>query len=934
MFKLKFSTRLIFGIVLLELIVFSLLTWNNNRLIQKSQRNFTEQSIKNKTVLLSQMLLLVSNQSEKDWRQELESHLNVMEHGLNLVYIVLYNDEEDIIAQSGLVVEDKKTTDKPDYDNLLNLDRLDVEEFIYEQGRYLGFIRMGYDLSNIKKDTNNLIQQNTLLSLVTSLLTVLLTLLAGLFLVRRLRHLEVGALALQHDVFNYRIPVHDNSSDELSNLAKIFNQLAVSLEEGRDKLETEKQNSLQESRRLTTVLKTINAFVWEADPSNGQLTHISDDIVAYFGYEQSTWLEANFLAHYVHLEDYAPLYKLLTTQYCIDKQPTVLDFRFMNKQGRYHWLRNTSTVEHNEQGKVIRILGMFWDVTADKQAAEQLRESAAVFENTAEAVIITDKQQKITAVNPAFTKITGYHADEAIGSTPRILYQQRKERYFYTQMWYLAEARNNWQGEVYNQKKNGDLFPAWQNINAIKDDEGKIVNYIFSFSDIGSLKATEQHLEHLEGHDPLTDLPNRILFNQHLENILPYAHHNNQEIAILLIDLDRFKNINDSLGHHAGDRVIKTVAKRFGRCLKQRSYLSRIGGDEFTCLIEGDDMHAQASITAQALIDVLNNSISITQQDIFVTASIGISVYPHDGTTVQTLMQNADIAMYRAKEHGRNQYSIYTSQLTTDVVRRLSMETELRRALERDEFTVYYQPKVNLKTGHLSGAEALIRWIHPKDGMVSPAHFITLAEEVGLISAMDEWVLYKACHQTQQWLESGIKDFCIAVNLSHKQANRRNITEIIQDALDTSGLPSHALELEITEGFIMHNAEAAIANFKAFKRIGAQLAIDDFGTGYSSLSYLKSLPIDTLKIDQSFVRDIDTNKDDRAIVQTIINLAQNLNLKVIAEGVENPAQLRYLMQHNCDTIQGYYFSRPVPADEFKKLFEIDFYERIKSAQSE
>jgi diguanylate cyclase (GGDEF)-like protein/PAS domain S-box-containing protein len=937
MLKFKFSTRLILGILLLEFIILGLLTWHSVYLITETQRVFSLQSIQDKNTLLTQMLLLAYKNAPDKMTPFTDTYLKnilrLMEDELNLVYLHIYNNRGEKISPTGPVDSQGIRIDYAYNGDVIQTGRFDSEQFLYANGQYLGFIRTGYDISNEQLETKKRVKNSLLFYGLAVVLAWLLTLLSGLLLVRRLGHLEAGALALQRGWLEYRIPVNEGCHDELNRLARAFNNLASHLEISQQKLKIEQQNLIQESLRLNTVLSSTKAFVWEAEPRNGQLTYISDDIAQHFGHSQSAWLSANFLAHQVHLEDYTALYQILTTQYSLDNQPKELVFRLNDSAGQTHWLRSNSTVDKDERGKIQQVLGIFWDITADKQAAKQLRQSAALFENTAEAVIITDNQQKILAVNPAFGKITGYTGDEVLGRTPRILYQRRKEKFFYSQMWYLVEARACWQGEVYNQRKNGQLFPAWQNINAIYDDDNKIIQYIFSFSDISSLKETEQNLEHLAGHDPLTDLPNRILFNQHLENSIPYAQHNNQEIAILMIDLDRFKNINDSLGHHMGDEVIKNVAKRFSRCLDPHMHLARIGGDEFVCMIEGANMHNQAVITAKKLLHALKPAIAIMRQDVFVGASIGISVYPHDGTTMQTLIQNADTAMYRAKEHGRNQYSFYTSQLTADAMRRLSMETELRRALERDEFSLYYQPKIALASAHLAGAEALIRWIHPREGMVSPAHFIQLAEEVGLIEAMDEWVLYKACEQTQQWLQQGVKNFSIAVNLSHKQANRRNIRQIVLDALHTSGLPASALELEITEGFIMHNAEAAISNFKAFKEMGAQLSIDDFGTGYSSLSYLKKLPIDALKIDQSFVRDIHVNKDDRAIIQTIINLAHNLRLKVIAEGVENVEQLRYLQQHHCDSIQGYYFSRPLPASEFAHLFQTDFKRIISQAQS-
>ncbi len=561
-----------------------------------------------------------------------------------------------------------------------------------------------------------------------------------------------------------------------------------------------------------------------------------------------------------------------------------------------------------------QFIGILRDVSERRQGEERLRQSAKVFESTADGVSITDAAGNMIAVNRAFTVITGYTEAEALGRNPRILKSGRHHQPFYQAVWNSIAQAGSWSGEIWNRRKNGEIYPEWLTISSVTDEAGRLTNYVGVFSDISQIKQSEAERERLAHFDPLTELPNRLLFNARLDHAIQRAERENSLLTLLFIDLDRFKNINDALGHPAGDRVLQDVARRLSHCGRAEDTVSRLGGDEFAMALEGQGSATQASGMADKLLAALTLPFDLDGQAVFVGASIGISIYPADGKDAATLLKNADAAMHQSKDDGRNTFRFYNAAMTRAARERLTLETNLRRAIEQQEFLVYYQPQIDVSSGNILGVEALVRWDHPASGLIAPDRFIPLAEETGLIVPLGEWVLFTACTQARAWLDDPDQPtLSVAVNLSPRQFRQPNLAAHVRAVLEACGLPAALLELEITESAIMDNPGQAIATLQALKDLGITISIDDFGTGYSSLAHLKRFPIDKLKIDQSFIRDIPRDHSDMEIAATIIAMARNLHLKVLAEGVETEEQLAFLQIHGCDAYQGYLRSRPVPA---------------------
>ncbi|MDO9227864.1 MAG: EAL domain-containing protein [Pseudomonadota bacterium] len=595
------------------------------------------------------------------------------------------------------------------------------------------------------------------------------------------------------------------------------------------------------------------------------------------------------------------------------------DFRILLPNGQARVVNGHAEATRDIGGKVIGLSGTLQDITQRKSREEKLRQAAVVFENTTEGVMITDAAGRIIAVNRSFSEITGYAEDQVVGQTGAFLKSGRHDEQFYASMWSAIRENGRWQGEIWNRRKNGDVFPEWLNISMVKDERGQIAQYVGVFSDISAMKESESRLDHLAHHDPLTSLPNRLLLNARMEHALARAHRGNTLLAVLFLDLDHFKNINDTLGHPIGDLLLQEVAQRLVQCVREEDTVARLGGDEFTILLEELDDSRFASSVAQKIIAVLAERFMLQGHEVFVTCSVGISIYPGDGGDITSLFKNADSALYRAKEQGRNNYQYYTEELTIRAMERLAMENDLRHALQRNELVLHYQPQVDLYNGCIIGMEALLRWQHPEIGLISPNAFIPLAEETGLIIPIGEWVLRTACARLKAWMDEGLPKIRMGVNLSSRQFNQNNLDEVVAAVLHDTGLPPDCLELELTERIIMQDAESTITILQKLRALGVQFSIDDFGTGYSSLSYLKRFPIDRIKIDQSFVREIISSAEDAAVSQAIISLAHSLNLKTVAEGVETAEQQEFLRTLQCDEIQGFHFSRPVPEQEISRL---------------
>jgi len=554
------------------------------------------------------------------------------------------------------------------------------------------------------------------------------------------------------------------------------------------------------------------------------------------------------------------------------------------------------------------------DVRQAKYKAEQeLHLTARVFESSMEAMAITDSESKILRVNKAFTDITGFKEHEIVGKTPEVLHSGRHNSDFFHDMWLSLGSNGYWCGEIWNRRKNGEVYPGWLTISAVHNSEGEVTHYISGATDLSAQKESEQRIQHLMYYDALTELPNRTLFRERFKKVMTRAQHEKKRVAFFHVDMDRFIAVNDTFGHRTGDRILKQVGSRLQASIKEHDIVARFTGDEFA--IAMPDLAEQECVEdlTKRLISAFSEPFNAFGNELFLTPNVGVSVFPDDSEHYDELVCFADTALHKIKRRGGGGYQLYEKAMNSDAADRMNTENALRRALERNEFIIYYQPQISMKTGNIIGLEALLRWQRPDMKLVPPNLFIPLLEENGLIVPVGEWVLKQACSDHLGWVKAGYNPGRIAVNLSALQFRNRNLVSTIKSVLNKVGCSPEILELEITESSVMDDPEFALETLNVCHDMGVRLAIDDFGTGYSSLSYLKRFPLDVLKIDQSFVSDIPEDEDDAAIIDTIIAMAHRLKLDVIAEGVENAAQAEFLREHGCDHVQGYYYGRPMPA---------------------
>jgi diguanylate cyclase (GGDEF)-like protein/PAS domain S-box-containing protein len=590
------------------------------------------------------------------------------------------------------------------------------------------------------------------------------------------------------------------------------------------------------------------------------------------------------------------------------------------KDGTAFWNEMSITPVFDANGVLTQFVGVQRDVSAHRQAEEQLILAAKVFEQSNEGIVITDAMNHIIKINPAFSAITGFSQAEVLGQNPRMLGSGCHDAAFFHAMWNALDTCGRWQGEVWNRHKDGALYLLSMSLSRVCDAAGRPTQYIASFSDITQRKEAESNMLRMAHFDPLTGLPNRALLSDRATHAFQEAHRNHESIALMFIDLDRFKNVNDSLGHRIGDALLMEVARRMKNTLREQDTVSRVGGDEFVLLLPDTDADGAAHL-AQKLVSSLRLPFQIGEHELLIGSSIGIALFPSDGTDFEALCKSADAAMYRAKQEGGNAFHFYTDEIQARSERVLSLENALRHALERGQMQLYYQPQKSFCGGRIFGAEALLRWQHPKLGLVSPGEFIPIAENSGLINSIGEWVLRTAVHQMRDWLDAGMAPITIAVNLSAVQFRQKNLLDLVSLILEEGGIPPQYLELELTESVASDDPLGAIAVMDKLNARGIRMSIDDFGTGYSSLSYLKRFKAYRLKIDKSFVHNITENAEDQAIVTAIISLASSLGMQTIAEGVETAAQMAFLRDKGCDEMQGYWLSWPLPAEQFKDFVE-------------
>jgi diguanylate cyclase (GGDEF)-like protein/PAS domain S-box-containing protein len=644
---------------------------------------------------------------------------------------------------------------------------------------------------------------------------------------------------------------------------------------------------------------------------------ISENITRVYGYSVDECLQPDWWSAGLHADDREQVQA--ERQRLFAEHRLTHEYRFHDRAGSIRWVRDDMRLLFDAAGKPSEVAGSWSDITTSHQANERQQLHAAALNSTRDAVMITDLDSRILYVNPAFTEITGYTETEIAGRNPNLLQSGRHDAAFYQAMWAKLRNHGHWQGELWNRRKNADVYPQWLTISAVRDARGQPTHYVAVMTDLTVVKRSEEQLEHLAHYDSLTGLPNRVLLRSLLQHALEKAQRLGHQVSLLFLNLDKFKTINDSLGHTAGDQLLLGVTDRLNRHLGGQHLLGRISADEFVIVLESlydpDDAEAIA-FDLRIALDM--PFILDGGHEVYARASIGISVFPQDGTTAHELLHHADTAVHRAKERGGNQIAFYTTELSARALAQLQMEAGLRRALKLRKFVLHFQPKVDIASGRITGAEALLRWQRPTQGMVYPSEFIPFAEKNGQIVAIGAWIIDEACRQIRAWNDAGLGDINVAVNVSARQFRSEELEKVVADALERHAVKAHQLTLELTESMLMDSPEQTIERLRRMKGNGLQLALDDFGTGYSSLAYLSRLPMDQLKIDRSFVVDIVTDRNAANIASSIIDLAHRMQLKVVAEGVENKAQLTYLGSNHCDEIQGYYFSKPVPPDEFAR----------------
>ena len=687
-------------------------------------------------------------------------------------------------------------------------------------------------------------------------------------------------------------------------------------------LEKEVDRRTSENTQLETRLKlafeAAGFGIWEHDYASGR-NQWNDALCQLLGYEAGPACVEDFLG-LVYPEDRPAVERLLAGSDKPGEHVDVAEFRMHHCDGYWLWVETRSRAIHRApDGTPLYTVGTMLDISPRKTAESERLLVGVVFSGVSDGICITDADQRILMINEAFTRVTGYTSQEVVGRTPKLLKSGAHGASFYREMWEKLHAFGNWQGEITNRRKDGSLVSEWLNISCVRDASGAVANYVGAFSDLSERKSAAERIQYLASYDTLTGLPNRSLFTDRLEQALLTAHRFERGAAVILLDLDRLRLINDTFGPPAGDEVLVEVARRLGLQVREGDTVGRRGGNEFGFVMANLGHERDALALAQRMLEAIAVPFVIGGQQMVVTASIGIAVAPKDGASSENLLKCADVALLRAKQSGRNTFRFYSPQMDADAARRLALENGLREALNRQELSVHYQPQISLESGQMLGMEALLRWHSPQFGHISPVEFIPIAEETGLIIPIGEWVLRTACRQTKAWLDLGLMPLRVAVNLSTRQFRQANLLASIADALADSGLPAAALELEITESAFVDDLEEAVLICRRLKGLGVKLSLDDFGTGYSSLAYVSRFPFDKIKIDQGFVADITENPVNAAIATAAIVMARSLNLSVLAEGVETEAQASFLRGRRCDAMQGFLFSRPLPADEFAPL---------------
>ena len=705
---------------------------------------------------------------------------------------------------------------------------------------------------------------------------------------------------------DFDTPLVLDAKDELGSLGEQMERMRLAIRDLFADIATREE-------QFRTIVTQVPGAVYRVR-ANGPVEFVSDAIEGITGYPAERFIGATTAdwSGIVHPQDRRAYHKQVR-EAVLSGSAYQIEYRIVALGGGERWVEEHGQPQ-GSQDDGYRVDGIISDISERKHAEERLRLSATVLEHIADGVMVLDPHGCIVAINPAFTRITGYTEDEAVGRESSLTRGNRTGEAFQQALWRELDDTGYWRGEQWDTRKDGEAYLEALTVSAMRDNDGALSHYVCVFSDITQARASQDQLDHLAHHDPLTALPNRLLYHDRLLGAMLRATRSGSQLAVLFIDLDRFKNVNDTLGHHVGDELLKQAATALVGCLREEDTLARLGGDEFIVLIEDVDGAAGAAQVADRLVAMFEQPFTVSDYELFVTGSVGISLYPQDATDMHMLIRNADIAMYQAKARGRNGYQFYAPSMSGEGIERLRLEAMLRRSIEKEEIFLVYQPQVEIDSGALIGVEALVRWRHPELGLVTPDRFIALAEDTGFIGQLGHWVLTEACRQMMAWEAAGLSVPKMAVNLSVRQFERGGMAASVQAVLAGCGLAPQRLQLEVTESVIMNTGDA-LQYVNDLHAIGVALAIDDFGTGYSSLAYLKQMPVQTLKIDRSFIKDIPQDPDDEAIAIAIIQLGKSMNLAVIAEGVEREDQAAFLLRHGCNRAPGYLYGRPASSED-------------------
>ena len=682
----------------------------------------------------------------------------------------------------------------------------------------------------------------------------------------------------------------------------------------------ETTHALSKSRaRLTLAIEASELGLWDWDLQSDEVHH--SRLKEIFGLEpHEVQVMLRDLKPRLHPDDQPMLRHALVEHMKGRSDGYQVEYRIKHADGHWVWIEDRGrAVERDAQGHVLRMLGTRRDISARKEQEQQQQLAATVFEAASEGIVILDPDYRLLSVNQAFSQVTGYRQDEVIGKSVISLVSSGDSLRQYQVIRLELENTGTWRGELIETRKNGELYPQWLQLNVVRDAHGQVSHIVGFFADLSSRREAEERLRYLSHYDELTGLANRSLFKARLHEASQRARQSGRSIALLHVDLDRFKLLNDSLGHEVADQLLRQVSRRLVQAFPEADTLARLSGDEFAILLDSYGSLSTLARLASRVLSKLRMPMTVGGHELVISASLGISLLPDNAREISALVSQANMATQHAKHLGGNTFQFFTDNLQACTLERLQLENQLRKGIQEGQLEVFYQPKLCLADDSLNAAEALVRWRHPELGLVPPGDFIGLAEETGLIGAIGEFVLRQACKQACAWQAQGLSQIRVSVNLSVHQLRQGNLLSLVRQVLDETGLAAQYLELELTESQLLDNVESVISTFQQLRDLGVKLAIDDFGTGYSSLSYLKRFPVDYVKIDQTFIRDLTPGSEDAAITRAIIVMAHSLDLKVVAEGVETQAQMDFLKDQRCDEIQGYLISKPVPAEQFAQL---------------